>query len=652
MEPERINSDVSGALEETGALPHSLPGTVTPLAAVLEAALDAIVTLDDRGKVVHVNPAAEQLFGRTRTDALGLDISELVVSPVNSGAGAPEFQHYFTKSRGPVLAQRLEMLALHASGSTAPVELTLVRLATEEPLHYTAYIRDLSDQKRALAALRDSEERYRDLVENANDIIYTHDLAGRLTSWNRAGERITGYKADEILGKNIAMLVAPDHLERARRMIAHKVAEGGRTAYELELLTSAGRRLTVEISSRLARQPGKPTYVQGMARDITGRKRAEEALKEADRKKDEFLAMLAHELRNPLAPIRNALQILSMEKETSTVVREMREMMERQVQQVVRLVDDLFDVSRIARGTLELRRERVDVLSVVATALETSRPFIQSRKQQLTVQLPNESIFVHADKARLAQVLANLLNNSARYTPEGGEVVLAVVKENGQAAITVRDNGIGIPRELLAHVFDMFTQVNKSHAGAQGGLGIGLTLVRNLVEMHGGRVEATSAGAGQGCEFAVRLPLLESPVAPGASNELPLLATASPTRKHRVLVVDDNIDAAESLGHMLRLQGHEVNTAHDGPAALELAASFAPDVVLLDIGLPGMDGFEVARRLRQLVGLEQVLLIAQTGWGQEEDRQRSREAGIDHHLLKPLNLTTLQKLLSALGGAR
>ena len=282
-----------------------------PLGAVLEAALDAIVTLDSQGKVVHFNPAAEKLFGYSLTDAVGLDISALLAAPFEYGAGDPEFQHYFTKSKGPVLARRLEMLGLHAGGAMVPVELTLVRLATEEPLNYTAYIRDLSEQKRALAALRESEERYRDLVENANDIIYTHDLSGRLTSWNRAGERITGYKFDDVLGMNIATLVVPGHLERARTMIARKIAEGGRTAYELDILTKDGRRLTVEISSRLARQPGKAPYVQGMARDITERKRAEQALQEADRKKDEFLAMLAHELRNPLAPIRNALQIFA-----------------------------------------------------------------------------------------------------------------------------------------------------------------------------------------------------------------------------------------------------------------------------------------------------------------------------------------------------
>ncbi len=631
--------------KETGPGSASLPGTDAPLGAVLEAALDAIVTLDSQGKVVHLNPAAEKLFGYSLAGAAGLDITALIAAPLEHGAGDPEFRHYFTKGKGPVLARRLEMLALHADGATVPVELTLVRLATEEPLNYTAYIRDLSEQKRALAAVRESEERYRDLVENANDIIYTHDLSGRLTSWNRAGERIMGYKFDEILGMNIGTLVVPDHLDRARNMIAHKIAERGRTAYELDVLTKDGRRLTVEISSRLARQPGKAPYIQGMARDITERKRAEQALQEADRKKDEFLAMLAHELRNPLAPIRNALQIFAMADDNPAVVREMREMMERQVQQMVRLVDDLFDVSRIARGALELRQDRMNLAAVAAAALEISKPLLDARKHRLVVGMPAEPLIVFGDRARLTQVVSNLLNNSARYTPEGGEIRLGVECKDNQAVIRVCDNGIGIHAEMLPQVFDMFTQVHEPSPVSQGGLGIGLTLVRNLVEMHGGRVEAHSQGRGKGSEFIVRLPLVDAQATVPEINGSCDAAKPAASAHHRVLVVDDNVDAAESLGRMLKYMGNEVRTAHDGQGALETAAAFLPDVVLLDIGLPGMDGHEVARRLRRIAGLEQALLIAQTGWGQDEDRKRSHEAGFNHHLVKPVSVAALQAAL-------
>jgi PAS domain S-box-containing protein len=652
MKPKDRKSQIAEEPSASGLLPPppSLPGTEAPLAAVLEAALDAIVTLDNQGKVLHFNPAAERLFGYPLQQALGLDISDLIAPPAGYGMGDQEFQHYFTKTRGPVLAQRLEMLACHAGGGTLPVELTLVRLATEEPCIYSAYVRDMSEQKRAEAAVRESEERYRDLIQNANDIIYTHDLSGRLTSWNRAGEQITGYRVDEIQGMNIAGLVAPDHLERARRMIARKVVEGGRTAYELDIFTKDGRRLTVEISSRLARQPGKAPHVQGMARDVTERKRAEQALKDADRKKDEFLAMLAHELRNPLAPIRNALQVLKLADDDPAMVREMREMMERQLQQMVRLVDDLFDVSRITRGTFELRKERVDLAAVAATALETSRPLLEAAKHVMTVTLPTRPIFVEGDKIRLSQVVANLLNNSAKYTPQGGQIGLVVETEDGRAVVRVRDNGIGIPVEMLSRVFEMFTQVDRSVQVSQGGLGIGLTLVRNLVEMHDGSVEAHSEGVGKGSEFMVRLPLVESEM-----SDAELAGSKEPTRPgaaaaHRVLVVDDNIDSAESLGHMLRLMGNHVCTAHDGPSALEAAATFIPDLVLLDIGLPGMDGHEVARRLRQLSGLEEAVLVAQTGWGQDEDRRRSHEAGFNHHLVKPVSPAALQALLLGLHG--
>jgi PAS domain S-box-containing protein len=630
----------------------SLPGTETPLAAVLEAALDAMVTLDKEGKILHLNPAGEKLFGYSLQDALGLDISELIAYPTGYVAGDQELHHYFSKSHGAVLAQRLEMLARHASGATLPVELTLVRLATGEPVSFTAYVRDLSEQKRTEAAVRESEERYRDLVENANDIIYTHDLSGRLTSWNRAGERVTGYSAQEVQGMNISTLVAPDHLEQARRMIARKVVEGGRTAYELEVFTKDGRRLTVEISSRLAHQPGKAPYVQGVARDITERKRAEHALKEADRKKDEFLATLAHELRNPLAPIRNALQILKMGDDNPALVREMREMMERQVQQMVRLVDDLFDVSRITQGSLELRRERLNLAAVAALALETSRPFIEAAGHHLSIELPPEPVWVEGDDTRLAQVLANLLNNSAKYTPSPGQIGLFVERLGDQAFVRVRDNGVGIPAEMLSRVFDMFTQVHSMPTGGQSGLGIGLTLVRKLIDMHGGAVAAHSEGAGKGSEFIIRLPVRAPKTAEAAPPPARADAPAEGAVSRKVLVVDDNVDSAESLGKMLRLMGNQVRTAHDGPSALEEAAQFIPDLVLLDIGLPGMDGHEIARRLRLLSGLQEAVLVAQTGWGQDEDRRRSRAAGFNHHLVKPVSPVALQDLLRGLHGPR
>jgi PAS domain S-box-containing protein len=495
-------------------------------------------------------------------------------------------------------------------------------------------------------ALRRSEERYRDLVENANDIIYTHDLAGNLTSWNQAGEHILGYSVDEAVGMNISRLLPPDQLQLAREMTARKVDQGGRTAYELDVLTKDGRRVTMEISSRISNQPGQAPQVHGMARDVTERKRAVDALREADRRKDEFLAILAHELRNPLAPLCNGLEILRLGGDNAASIARIRDMMTRQVQHLVRLVDDLLDVSRITRGRVELHLERLDVASAVQSALETSKPLLDAAKHQVTCRWPPGAIFVKGDKVRLAQVFANLLNNSAKYTPGGGQIYVSVEQTDRLALIRIGDNGLGIPPEMLHSIFEMFTQVDKSLHRAQGGLGIGLTLVRNLVEMHGGSVEARSAGLGHGSEFIVRLPLSDPTAVPLPVQDFQgagIRKRSGPTR--RLLVVDDNVDSAESLAMMLRMTGHEVRTAHDGPSALEMVIGFKPDALLLDIGMPGMDGHELARRLRALPEVGTALFIAQSGWGQEDDLRRSREAGFDHHLVKPIDVPALQELL-------
>jgi PAS domain S-box-containing protein len=372
------------------------------------------------------------------------------------------------------------------------------------------------------------------------------------------------------------------------------------------------------------------------------------ALKEADRKKDEFLAVLAHELRNPLAPLSNALQVMRLAG-VSGPAEQVRDMMIRQVQQMTRLVDDLLDVSRITRGKFALRKERLDLADVIMSALETSRPLIEAAMHQLTVTPPRGPLFVEGDKTRLAQVLANLLTNAAKYTPEGGHIRLIVEKDKDSAVIRVRDDGLGIPPDMLPRIFDMFTQVDHNVGRAQGGLGIGLTIVRNLVEMHGGKVEAHSAGAGRGSEFVVRLPLAaDQPVSSSTTEGNPTVQAAERMPQHRVLIVDDNVDSVNSLALMLRLQGYEVRTAHNGGTALQTAADFNPEVVLLDIGMPDMDGYEVARRMRKLPALQNAVLIAQTGWGQEHDRRRSAEAGFNHHFTKPIDLTLLDKLFAGI----
>ncbi len=379
---------------------------------------------------------------------------------------------------------------------------------------------------------------------------------------------------------------------------------------------------------------------------LVQQERAEKSLREADRRKDEFLAMLAHELRNPLAPMRNSLHLLRLAGNSDSTLSSVREMMERQINHMVRLVDELLEVSRITRGKIELRKELVAMSAVVGSAVETSKPLIEGAGHQLTVELPSEPLIFDADPVRLTQVFANLLNNATKYTPPGGKISLTVERDGGEAVVAVRDTGIGIPAEMLPRVFEIFTQVDPTHRGMQAGLGIGLTLVRSLVQMHGGTVTASSQGLDQGSEFVVRLPL-----ATDASfvERPPSKTTPAPHFAGRhIMVVDDNQDAANSLGMLLKFLGAEVSVAHSGASALQSLPNFHPTVMLLDIGMPEMDGYELARRVREHREFQDIVLIALTGWGQDEDRQRTEAAGFDHHLIKPADVNSLQALLQSL----
>ncbi len=367
-------------------------------------------------------------------------------------------------------------------------------------------------------------------------------------------------------------------------------------------------------------------------------------IQEADRRKNEFLAMLSHELRNPLAPVRTALSVMQASGLSHPTLDWAREVIGRQVDHLVRLVDDLLDVSRITRGKIRLRIERVDAAEAVAAALETSRPLIDAHNHRVEVDA-EVGLILEADRVRLSQVLSNLLNNAAKYTPDGGHISVSARREGGEAVFRVRDTGAGIPAEMLSKVFDLFAQVNRSLDRSEGGLGIGLTLVRRLVEMQGGRAEAASEGQGKGSEFTVRLPAL----AAGAAAEAPGMAEGAGPRPSRVLVVDDNEDAADALAMLLRVTGHETLTVYDGPSALEAARKFVPQVVLLDIGLPGLDGYEVARRLRDDPGTAGVLIIAVSGYGQEGDRATARASGFDHHLTKPVDLADLRGAMAGRG---
>lgn len=382
---------------------------------------------------------------------------------------------------------------------------------------------------------------------------------------------------------------------------------------------------------------------QQLARQRDELKANAEALKDADRRKDEFLATLAHELRNPLAPIRNGLQILRMSPNADTAEK-VRDMMDRQMTHMVRLIDDLLDVSRISQGKIDLRKERITLQSILQSAVEGSRPLIEAARHTLTLDVPEAPLWLDADLTRIAQVISNLLNNAAKYTTEGGKITLTVRSEGNEAVIAVTDNGMGIPHSMLPKVFELFTQIDRNLERSQGGLGIGLALVKRLVEMHGGAIRAESAGLNKGSSFTVRLPL--------SSAAVQQLAAEKPAGKSHngkalhVLVVDDNIASAKTTGWMLELIGYESTLAHDGPEAVEAAKKQHPDVILLDIGLPGMNGYDVCRELRKDPAFKHTVMIAQTGWGQERDRQHAKDAGFDHHLIKPVKFEEFSDLLA------
>jgi PAS domain S-box-containing protein len=507
----------------------------------------------------------------------------------------------------------------------------------------------------SLEELLGSGEAYRLLVGAVRDYaLILIDPEGRVASWNPGAERLLGYRKEEILGHDAARFFTPDDVEKgAHEQELKTAAEQGRAADDRWHVRKDGTYFFGSgITTPVRDATGALRGYCKVMRDRTDWKRQEEelrnraeALSRADQDKDEFLAVLAHELRNPLAPIFYALQIL--EQDDPALRCNARGIVERQVQRLARMIDDLLDVHRISTGKIELRREPVTLRTLVDHAAETARPLFEARRQDFSVSLPEEEVWVDADAARLEQVLANLLHNAAKFTGDGGAIALSAERPDDYIVVRVKDNGTGIPPDLLPHVFDLFKQGSRSLDRPQGGLGIGLTLARQLVEMHGGSIEARSRGTGQGSEFAVRLPVIPRAAEP---DPRPPAAVPAPARPLRVLVVDDNEDTAEMMSLLLGLNGHEVQVAHTGPSALEVAAAHRPDVIVLDIGLPGLDGYQVAQRLRQDPAFQDVMLIAASGYGQEADRRRSWEAGFDHHLVKPVDPDEVQRLLAEAAG--
>ncbi len=473
------------------------------------------------------------------------------------------------------------------------------------------------------------------------------DAGLRYVFVNSAIARVTDLPGEKFLGQTLREVGMPNDLcdlweQSLRTVFATKQPSSIEFDYAKSgEVRSFAARLIPEFTPS-----GEVEFVLGLTQDVTNRKRAEEALRKADRRKDEFLATLAHELRNPLAPLRSGLEVLNIVRDPAIIV-ETRQMMDRQLSHMVRLIDDLLDASRITNDKLTLRRERVSLRSVVETAVEASRPIIDAAGHVVRLALPEEPLWLDADPTRLAQVVSNLLTNAAKYTPQGGRIELAAASEGREVILRVTDTGLGIPPAMLTEVFEMFAQVNRTLERSQGGLGIGLALVKRLVELHGGTIIADSSGLGRGTTFTVRLPAVSdcgTGVDPRANSEPS--TTHSPASRRRVLVVDDNVDGARSLAKILQIFGHEAKTAHTGPEALDAVGRFEPDVVLLDIGLPGMSGYEVARRLREEPSHSSAVLVALTGWGSEENKRQSREAGFDYHLTKPVEISAVERILT------
>ena len=511
-------------------------------------------------------------------------------------------------------------------------------------------IEDITERKQGDVAVQTSEVRYRRLFESAKDGILILDANTlKIIDANLYMTELLGYTYKEFLGKEL-WEIGLFAEKQASQSAYQELQQKGYIRYDhLPLETKSGEKAQVEFVSNVYEVNHRPV-AQCNIRDISERSRLERRLKQqtetlADlhRRKDEFLAMLSHELRNPLAPISNAVHLLRLGKNEEPLQQKACAIIERQLAQLTRLVDDLMEVSRITTGRVQLRLDRVIVKGIVDRAVETARPLIDQRRHELTVSLPAQPIWLHADASRLEQVIVNLLTNAAKYTEEGGQIWLTVQEDGMECVLTVRDSGVGIASELQLHIFDLFTQAERSLDRSQGGLGIGLALVQRLVELHGGKVAVVSI-LGEGSEFILRLPMLLT--AELQSPSTPTETTKPTGPAFRVLVVDDNVDSAESLAMLLEESGHEVWTAHDGPTALQAAIDNRPDAVLLDIGLPSMDGNEVAKRIRQHPKLKNIVLVATTGYGQESDRRRSREAGFDHHLVKPVELATLEKLLT------
>jgi PAS domain S-box-containing protein len=613
------------------------------LSEFFDNAAYAIHSLGPDGTILWANRFELEMLGYGRDEYIGRHIGEFYVDASFPAAFIERL------ARGETLHEEPARMRCK-DGSIRDVVVSSNAHWEDGFVHTRCFTRDVTPQRRAeraFASARESAQKSEALlaaiVASSDDAIVSKTLDGRISSWNDGARRLFGYEPDEMIGREILTIVPPELHDEEREML-RRLACGERIDhFETVRVRKDGTRVNVSLTiSPVRDEHGRVVGASKVARDITERKRIEEQLRTADRRKDEFLAMLGHELRNPLAPIRTVTEVLRRTLGDNPRSVELCGILERQVQQMTRLLDDLLDVTRITRGTIRFQRNRVDVSTVIQRAVEASGPLITRRKQRLRIGIPKLPIYVEGDFARLVQLVTNLLNNAAKYTPVGGRMALRVVRGDGRVDIRVQDNGAGIAPEMLPRVFELFVQSDTA-GGVQDGLGIGLTLVRMIAEHHGGTVTARSAGPGRGSQFIVTLPSCAAETPAAAVAQPPPAPPPSPRK--RIVIVDDNRDALESLATLLRLSGHDVIVANDGPTGVRVVEETKPDIALLDIGLPGMSGYEIARKLRD-AGCT-VRLAAVTGYGTPEDRERSREAGFDHHFVKPIDPASLERLLGS-----
>jgi PAS domain S-box-containing protein len=606
---------------------------------------DAVIATDTDGRVTFLNRAAEALTGWGPEDAAGQPLESVfrIIGEHTRQPGDNPARRALREGRVVGLANHTLLVA--RDGTERPIDDSGAPIRDESGAvaGVVLVFRDIAERK----AAEEARARLAAIVESSDDAVVSKSLDGTILSWNAGAERLFGYTAEEAVGRPITLIIPPERLAEEQEILG-RLRRGERVEhFETVRVSKGGRRIDISLTISPVRDAeGRVVGASKVARDVTDRKRAEAALREADRRKDEFIALLAHELRNPLAPIRNGLQVLRLSHDPGVRDRS-QEVMDRQLSHMVRLIDDLLDVSRVSQNKMELRRERVLLADVVGSAVEAARPLIDAARHELSVSLPADPVYLDADLTRLAQVFANLLTNSAKYTERGGRIWLTVRPTGGEVVVSVRDTGIGIPAAALPTIFDMFSQVDRSVERSTGGLGIGLALVRGLVEMHGGSVTVASGGPGRGTEFTVRLPVLAADPHPFHDDPAARVGRVDGPRR-RILVVDDNRDSAVTMAEMLSILGHEVRTAHDGIEAVEAAGQFRPEVVLMDVGMPRLNGLDATRRIREQAWGKAMVIVALTGWGQEGDRRRSNEAGCDGHLVKPVSLPDLEKLLAEL----